>query len=273
MFEVKRKQNVFAAIASIFALIHHQTVYNLRQEHQNAVAGLLLSIFQTVVFILAFGLFFALLGIRSSPIRADFMLFLITGISPFLLHVKCVAAVSGSYKIGNPLVKHRPLTPLVLVMAAALAELYRQTLAMAAILSVYHVMFNPIDLLDPVGCAAMFLLAWLAGVATGLFFLGVSAWAPKAANMVSTVYRRVSMFASGKMMVANALPNAIIVFFYWNPLFHIIDQMRGYAFINYNPVKTNYMYAIWFSVILVVISILINFATRKYESLSWNAAQ
>lgn len=273
MFATPNKQTFVGATAKILALIYHQTVYNLRQEHRNALIGLLLSIMQTVVFIFVFGLFFMILGVRSSPIRADFMLFLISGISPFLLHVRCVAAVSGSYKIGNPLMKHRPLTPLVLVMAAAFTELYRQTLAVMVVLSIYHIMFNPVHVVDPVGCAAMFILAWLAGLATGLFFLGISAWAPKGAGLLSTVYRRVSMIASGKMMVANALPNAIIMFFYWNPLFHIIDQLRGYAFINYNPVKTSYTYAIWFSLVLIVISVLINFATRKYESLSWNAAQ
>ncbi|SIS85544.1 ABC transporter permease [Paracoccus saliphilus] len=273
MFATKKNRNFVGATTSVLALIHHQTVYNLRQEHRNALIGLLLSIMQTVVFISVFGLFFVILGVRSSPIRADFMLFLISGVCPFMLHVKCVGAVSSAYKIGNPLMKHRPLTPLVLVMAAALAELYRQTLSVIVLLSIYHVMFNPVHLVDPVGCAAMFVLAWLAGLATGLFFLGISAWAPKGAGLLSTVYRRISMIASGKMMVANALPNAILVFFYWNPLFHIIDQLRGYAFINYNPVKTSYMYAIWFSLVLIVISVLINFATRKYESLSWNAAQ
>ncbi len=53
--------------------------------------------------------------------------------------------------------------------------------------------------------------------------------------LISTIYSRANMIASGKMFVANAMPSHIIAMFSWNPLFHTIDQARGFMFLNYNP--------------------------------------
>lgn len=85
---------------------------------------------------------------------------------------------------------------------------------------------------------------------------------------MTTIFQRINMFASGKMFVANVL----LPWFAWNPLFHIIDQQRGFVFINYAPQKTDPLYALWFSLGTMMIGLLINFTTRKYESLSWGAA-
>jgi ABC-type polysaccharide/polyol phosphate export permease len=74
------------------------------------------------------------------------------------------------------------------------------------------------------------------------------------------------------MFVGNVVPNALLPWFIWNPLFHIIDQQRGYIFINYTPLKSDPLYALWFSLAAMMIGLLINFTTRKYESLSWSAA-
>ena len=70
------------------------------------------------------------------------------------------------------------------------------------------------------------------------------------------VYQRVNMFASGKMFVGNVLPNALLPWFIWNPLFHIIDQQRGFLFINYAPLKSDPLYGLWFSLAAMMIGLL-----------------
>ncbi|MGR3401461.1 MAG: ABC transporter permease, partial [Paracoccus sp. (in: a-proteobacteria)] len=63
--------------------------------------------------------------------------------------------------------------------------------------------------------------------------------------------------------------NFMLPYFWWNPLFHAIDQERGYVFINYTPMKTSQTYALWFTLAVFMIGLLINFTTRKYQSASW----
>ena len=261
------------AAGTTLALIYHQTVYNLRTDHRNAIIGLLLTILQTVAFMVVFLLIYLILGVRQSPIRGDFMMYIMSGIFLFMTHVKTVGAVAGSHSVTNSLVKHEPLTPAVLIAAGSLTALYRQTISCAAILAIYHVAISPVSIDDPIGCLAMYMMAWFSGACVGLVFLGIRPWAPKVAPLLTTVYQRVNMFASGKMFVANMLPGFMLPWFAWNPLFHIIDQMRGDLFINYTPRKTDPLYALWFSLAALMVGLLINFTTRKYESLSWTAAQ
>ena len=74
------------------------------------------------------------------------------------------------------------------------------------------------------------------------------------------------MIASGKIFVANTLPNFMISMFSWNPLLHIIDQARAFTFINYSPHKTSFWYPIIFGVALIVIGLMGEFYTRKHVS-------
>jgi len=79
------------------------------------------------------------------------------------------------------------------------------------------------------------------------------------------------MIASGKMFVANTLPGYMRDMFDWNPLFHIIDQSRGFVFLNYEPRYSSVMYAIYMGIIFLVIGLLGEFYTRRAASLSWGA--
>lgn len=272
MFSPRTNRNMVQAAGTTLGLVYHQTVYNLRTEHRNAIVGLLMTIAQTAVFIMAFMVIYVVIGVRNSPIRADFMLFIMSGIMLFMTHVQTVGAVAASHNLASGLTRHQPLNAAVLIAAAALAVLYRQILSILVILWIYHMTLNPVQLEDPVGCLVMFMLTWFFGVCVGLVFLGVRPWAPKGSKLLTTIYQRVNMLASGKMFAANMLPNLILPWFLWNPLFHIIDQTRGYAFINYTPQKTDPWYGLWFSLAALMVGLLINFTTRKYESLSWGAA-
>ena len=79
------------------------------------------------------------------------------------------------------------------------------------------------------------------------------------------------MIASGKMFLANTLPTFLLHTFNWNPLFHTIDQSRGFVFINYNPHFSNWQYAFWVGVALSMLGLMGEFYTRRHASLSWGA--
>lgn len=273
MFKQRQNRNMFQAAFTTLALIYHQTVYNLRTEHRNAVVGLLLTMVQSALFVVVFLAMYALIGLKSSPIRGDFLLYIMSGIFVFMLHVQTVGAIAASHSISSGIIKHEPLNAAVLISGAALAVLYRQTIGCIVILSLYHLAFQEISIYDPLGAGALFLLSWFSGCCVGLVFLGIRPWSPQACKVLTTLYQRVNMFASGKFFVANTLPGFILPWFAWNPLFHLIDQERGFLFINYSPHRTSLLYPLWFSIGCLMIGLLINFTTRKYESISWSATQ
>jgi ABC-type polysaccharide/polyol phosphate export permease len=78
------------------------------------------------------------------------------------------------------------------------------------------------------------------------------------------------MIASGKMFVANALPGFVLPFFDWNPLFHVIDQARGFVFLNYNPHFPAWPYALEVSAVLLAPGLMGESYTRRHASLFWS---
>lgn len=273
MFKQRQNRNMFQAAFTTLALIYHQTVYNLRTEHRNAVVGLVMTMMQSVVLVVVFLGMYTLIGIGKGPIRGDFLLYIMSGIFVFMLHVQAVGAVAGSHSVSSGIIKHEPLNAAVLISGAALAVLYRQTISCLVILSVYNLTMNQISIEDPLGAGLLFLLSWFSGCSVGLIFLGIRPWSPQACKVLTLIYQRINMFASGKFFVANTIPGFILPWFSWNPLFHLIDQERGFLFINYAPHRTMLYYPLWFSIAALMVGLLINFTTRKYESISWSATQ
>ena len=258
---------------TILELIYHSTVRNIRKTHRNALAGLALNIVQTVVFIAAFFVMFTVLGVRGSAIRGDFMLFLMSGIFLFLLHTKTVGAVVKAEGPTSSMMQHAPLNTMITISAAALGTLYLQLLSLFVVLFFYHVLFVPIHIEDPIGAMGMVLLSWVSGLGVGLVFLAIRPWAPEFVTIAASVYSRANMIASGKMFVANSLPGYLLVMFDWNPLFHAIDQARGFVFINYNPHFTSISYAVYVTIALMVIGLMGEYYTRRHASVSWGAAR
>lgn len=275
MFQATQNTTSAGTLWGQFDLVFHATVYNIRKNHRNALAGLLMNIVQTMLMVGVFYLMFFVLGWQGQ-VRihgADMMLFLMSGIIPFMLHTKTVSAIARAEGPTSSMMQHAPLTTFVTIGAAALSSLYLQLLSVFVILILYDVLWAPVHVHQPVGAMAMLLLSWLSGISIGLVFFSLRPWAQDAVTLGATIYSRASMVMSGKMFVANLMPGYMLVAFTWNPLFHVIDQTRGYVFINYNPHFSSPTYALWVSLALMMVGLLIESRTRRHASLSWSAGR
>ncbi len=251
-------------------LIYHVSVRNLRKSHGNAVLGLVMSIVQALLMVLVMYFMMSIFGMRRIAVRGDFMLYVMSGVFLFMTHIKAIAAVSGADGPTSTMMMHAPMNPIISIMGAALSSLYQQTLSAAVILFVYHAVFNPITIDEPVGVMGMYLMAWFAGVGIGMVFLSAKPWQPEAVGIIVTLYTRANVIASGKMVLANNLPVERRSWFDWNPLFHTIDQARGYMFLNYTPRYTSIEYAFYYALVCIMIGLMAEFFTRQHASSSWN---
>ena len=273
MFHEPRPRSLRRAALTIADLVYHNAVRSIRKTHANAVFAIVSNIFQTMAMVVVFYFMFDILGLRAMAPRGDFLLYVMSGIFVFMTHVKAMGAVISSEGPVSPMMQHLPMTPLIAVCAEALSALYVQFVSMAAILALYHLLWQPITIAEPAGAMVTFLLAWFSGCAIGVVFLAVKPWFPKGVLIVQQTYSRVNMFASGKMFLANALPVSLFSIFTWNPLFHIIDQGRGFLFINYTPMKTGLEYPLWISLLFLAIGTLGMSYTGRQVSLSWSAGK
>lgn len=273
MFEAQRRANRRQSAFAVLGLIYHSIVREVRKSHRSPIIGLLMNILQAAIFVLVFYVIFSMLGARGASIRGDFMIYLMTGIFLYLTHTRAMGAVLGAEGPTSEMMNHTPLNTTITVAAAALSALYMQALALSVMLLFYHVVFSPVVIDQPVQAVGMFLLAWGSGVAVGTVFVALRPWMPELVGIASTVYTRANMLASGKMFVANSLPASMLALFDWNPLFHAIDQMRGFVFLNYNPHFTSISYALKVTFALLCIGLIGEYYTRRMASRSWGAAR
>lgn len=237
-------------------LLNAAILRDIRRTHVNAVAAVLMEMAQIAALLGGFMLLTHVMSFGGTPIRGDMLIYLMTGIFVFQVHTRTMMAVFRAETRGSQIMNHKPLSSAITVAAAALGSLYLQVISAAAILAGYHFGWSAIELEDPVGLASAFFLAWALGVAMGLACLSLKSVFPSSAGLMAQLYSRANMLASGQMFVANALPSAWLVWFSWNPLFHIIDQARGFAFQNYEPWFTSFAYPAIATGILLLSSII-----------------
>lgn len=271
MFQQTTQKTTISSALNICELVYHAIVRDVRKTHGNAVLSIVMNMLQAIIFVLAFFIMFSVLGLRGAALRGDFLIYLMSGVFLFLTHTKTLSAVVGAEGPSSPMMKHAPMNTIIAILAAALGTLYIQVLSLFAILFVYHVAFTPLVIEDPISTFGMLLLGWFTGMAIGTVLLALKPWFPTFVSIASTVYQRANMIASGKMFVANTLPGFMLAMFDWNPLFHCIDQSRGFAFINYYPRNSSVAYPLTVGIVLLMIGLMGEFYTRRHASLSWNA--
>lgn len=269
-------RGTFGRVVAAFTmaeLTFHAAVRSIRKSHGNAILGLMLNIAQMVMLVMVFYAVFLLIGFGNRGIRGDFLLYVMTGVFLFMCHVKAMMAVVQAEGPTSAMMKHAPMNTYVAIGAAAVSQLYIQLMSVIVVLFLYHAIWTPVVIFDPLGAALMLLLAWLSGVAFGLIFLAIKPWSPGFVQLVAQFYSRANMFASGKMFVANMLPGFMLPYFDWNPLFHIIDQARGFTFLNYTPHHTSLAWPFWVTVAALALGLMGEAYTRRQASLSWGARQ
>ena len=256
---------------AMLELIFHASVRDIRKSHGNAVVGLLMSIVQSVMMVLVFYFMLNLMGARSSAIRGDFMLYIMSGVFMFMTHSKTLSAVAKSDGPTSAMMKHSPMNTIVAIASSAIGALYQQVLSASVILFFYHTMFSRIVIDQPIPMIGMFLLSWASGIGVGMVFKAATPWQPEAFGILTSLYARANMIASGKMFVANAMPTSLLAWFDWNPLFHTIDQGRGFIFLNYFPHYSSWTYPLKVTLVLIMIGLMGEYYTRTYASASWGA--
>ncbi|MBI1217255.1 MAG: ABC transporter permease [Rhodobacteraceae bacterium] len=273
MFSAEFHPTPTRTLLSQLELIYHISVRNVRKTHGNAVIGLLLNMMQTAMMIIVFYVMYKVLGLASMRVRGDFVLYIMSGVFLYFTHTRAIMAVSAAEGATSAMMKHAPMNPIVSICAAALSSLYLQVMSMAVVLGIYVVAFKPVTIEHPIPAVGMILLAWLSGVGIGLIFRAAKPWQPEIVGIAITLFTRANMVASGKMFLVNSLPTKMRHYFSWNPLFHTIDQARGFVFVNYQPHFTSVMYPVYVTCVCVMIGLIAEYYTGRHASLSWDAGR
>ena len=88
MFNYRVRKTAFSSALTTLELIFHATVRSVRKSHNNAFIALATNMLQAAIMVAAFYVMVSLLGLRSSALRGDFLLYIMSGIFLYMSHAK-----------------------------------------------------------------------------------------------------------------------------------------------------------------------------------------
>lgn len=259
------KQGFWIAVAAFTALVYSLVVRDLRTEHKNAALGILLSVAQPLAVGLVFFAFITWIGGRGGQIRGDDLTFILIGFILFFLHIRTVAAVATSLR--PDMLNHQRITPFLMICVKAISSAYKNVLALIIMVALNYLLRDVYEMRDPLLFIGVMFWCWLFGLAVGVIMLAANRYLTWG-GILQTTYIRIMFFTSGKFFVANSLPGTIRPFMDWNPLFHLLDQGRSAAFLNYTARTTDMTYPMMVIMALLVGAMLVEHYVRVNYSAS-----
>lgn len=263
---IQRKSLFFGAL-EFLELIFHSVVREVRTQSGNATFGIMKEISNTGLYLLLFYVISVFMG-RGGAIRGSLVMFLLTGVVLFVVHVRAIASVRGASTASSAIMMHAPMTVILSIISKAFGGLYLQTVAVVIIVTFLWVFGADLSVYHPAGLVLPTFFAWASGISMGMIFMVLAPMFPFIIKTVSPLYQRAQMFTSGKFIPAAYMPSLMVPYFYWNPLFHCIDQARVATFVNYNSDVTTMAYPIGFTLAALLFGLMGEFWARKTLSRS-----
>ncbi|MCV2874602.1 ABC transporter permease [Defluviimonas sp. WL0050] len=246
----------FAAPRTIFALVLRE----MATTYGRSPGGYIWAVLEPLGAILILALAFSLL-IRHPPLGTSFVLFYSTGYLPFSLYQSLMNAVSRALVFSRPLLMY----PAVSWMDALLARAVLNTLTGVTV--IYLLMSGififtetnvVVDITRILSATAMAALLGFGVGSVNCLLIGVfPVW-----EVVWSIFSRPLFLASGILFVYEDLPRTIQSILWFNPLIHIIGEMRTGFYPMYSAEYVSPFFVIFLSLTLITFSFTM---LRKYH--------
>lgn len=241
----------FASFRTILALILRE----MSTRYGQSPGGYLWAVFEPLGAILILALGFSLL-IRHPSLGTSFILFYATGFMPFSVYQSIQNTVSRALNFSRPLLMYPSVTWLDALVARAALNILTGVMVSYLLLGGI-VLFGKTNAVIDIGpvILAMFMTALL-GVGIGALnclLIGMfPAW-----EIVWSIISRPLFLASGVMFLFEDLPRSVQTFLWYNPLLHIVGEMRRGFYPMYSPQYVSPAYVILLSLGLLAFSLVL----------------
>lgn len=198
---------------------------------------------------------------RGPALGHNFMYFFASGVLPFQLYQTLTSTTGSSVRFSKPLLEYPGVTFLDALAARfvlnAMTELLIMVLIFAGLIEFYDLtpimrwpaIFNAIAMAMALGFGVGVMNCYL----ITRFPLWQMAWA---------VLNRPLFFVSAVMFIPEHMPWIVRDFFLWNPLIHMIGELRRGLFATYDAAYVSPLFVYGLSLILSVMGLLL---LRRYH--------
>lgn len=231
-----RKHRSWASLRAIGALMLRE----MATSHGRRAGGYLWTIAEPVGGIVLLTLIFSV-GFRTPPMGTNFAIFYATGVVPFMAYLDMSGKVAGSVRYSKSLLTY----PAVTFVDALLARIAFNTVTQAVVTTLIFtgIVYTMDTRTDPqilqvaLGFAMIVLIASAVGVMNCFLFEAFTWW-----QSVWSILMRPLFLMSCIFFVFDTIPQPYQDWLWWNPLVHLVGQMRMAFYPAYHADYISYTY-------------------------------
>ena len=199
------------------------------------------------------------LAFRSPPLGANFPLFYATGLIPFLFYAELSSKLSQSLKFSRQLLAY----PAVTFTDAIAARLVLNTITLLfvgyLIFAGILALFDTRTVLDPVALVLAYAMTIALALGIGVMNCVLVSMIPVWAQVWSIVNRPLFII-SCIFFLYDSVPEPWRSILWWNPIIHLVGQMRTAFYPTYDAVYVSPVYVFGLSLFLLTAGLV--FLTR-----------
>lgn len=201
--------------------------------------------------------------LRSPPLGSNFPLFYASGFLPFGIYQGIAGKVGSSIRYSRPLLAYPAVTYIDTIVSrfllTYLTNLLIFVLVVGAIIAIYEV-----DILLDVGRLANgFVMVALLALGVGLVNAYLSGLFPVWEHVWGIINRPLFLL-SGLFYLVDSLPGPIRDLMLWNPLVHVIMEVRAGIYPMYDGRFVSSLYVYGISVILIFFGFMLLHRHHRY---------
>ncbi len=253
------KQQRFASLRAIMAMMLRE----MATSYGRSPGGYLWAIMEPAAGILLLTFLFSL-AFRAPPLGQNFSIFYATGIVPFFAFHDISSKTASALKYSKQLLAYPRVTFIDAIFGRFILNFLTQLLIGYVVLTGTVMLFETRTLIDFPGIALAY--AMLAALCFGIgtlncfLFLRFTIW-----ERAWSIITRPLVIVSGIIFLFDTIPEPYRGYLWYNPLIHVVGQMRKSFYISYSGDYVSPAFVFGFGLGCTVIGLV--FLRRHYRDL------
>lgn len=246
-----QQQNRAGASFPMFRTIGALVMREVSSTYGKSMGGYLWVILEPVAGIVLLTLIFSI-ALRMPPIGTSFAIFYATGLVPFMFYRTLSTAVASSISFSKPLLSYPAITVTDAIISRALVNSVTGLLVgyilFSIILGMNETRTNPQIAHIALAYAMAFVLAIGIGSLNAFLFAAFPEW-----QSLWGIISRPLMILSCILFMYDDVPHPYDSYLWWNPLIHVVGQMRKGFYLTYPGDYVSPLYVFSVGLILWVV--------------------
>lgn len=244
-----RQHRRFATFRTITALMLRE----MSTSHGKAAGGYFWSIAEPVGGIILLTIIFSV-GFRHPPLGTNFAIFYATGIIPFMGYLELSNKVAGSISYSQAFLGYPAVTfmdaLLARIMFNAATHIFVAAIIFTVIVGFMETRTHP-EIVG-IAIAMVMMIVFASGVGTmNCFLFSAFPWWKSAWSILM----RPLFLVSCIFFVFDTIPLPYRDWLWWNPLVHVVGQMRSSFYPSYRADYVSHLYVFGLSLALLVVGL------------------